>query len=86
MKYGVYSIRDAYTGFLPPTFDINDMSASRNLAHALRNPDLLFGSAPQDYDLYYLGEFDSDDGSIVTTTPRLVVSAVSLLKEVGKSV
>lgn len=24
MKYGVYSIRDARTGFLPPTVDQND--------------------------------------------------------------
>ena len=34
MKYGIYSIRDARTGFLPPTVDQNDSSAMRNFAHA----------------------------------------------------
>lgn len=27
MNFGVYAIRDAFTGFLTPTFDLNDQSA-----------------------------------------------------------
>jgi hypothetical protein len=43
VKYGVYSIRDARTGFLPPTVDQNDSSAMRNFAHVcMQKESLLF--------------------------------------------
>ena len=49
MKYGVYSIRDARTGFLPPTVDQNDSSAMRNFAHAcMQKESLLFSIQRKD--------------------------------------
>lgn len=64
MIYGIYSIKDAKTGYLPPTFDINDLSAMRNFEHACQNPDSLFFTHPQDYTLYCIGSFDTDSGNL----------------------
>lgn len=69
MKYGVYSIRDARTGFLPPTVDQNDSSAMRNFAHACMQKESLLFSHIEDYALCKIGEFDSSKGVI---TPQLV--------------
>lgn len=78
MKFGVYSIRDAYTGFLNPTFEISDQVAKRNFAHAMMNQQSLLYSNPQDYDLCRIGEFDSDTGELVPTLPDIVCSGISV--------
>lgn len=64
MKYGIYSIRDLKTGFLPPTVDFNAISAMRNFEHACLNTESLFFSHPEDYSLFALGTFDTDTGRI----------------------
>lgn len=77
MKYNVYSIRDNLTGFLTPTFDVNDASAVRNFQHAMRNPQSLLNSHAQDYDLYRIGVFDQDTGSIESIVPVMVCAGAS---------
>lgn len=90
MKYGVYAIRDALTGFLTPTVDLNDASAMRNFEHAVTTSGTVLESHPMDYDLCCLGTFDSDSGHIESLDPVRVVAsgnAVSLKflsKEVQK--
>ncbi len=69
MKYGVYSIRDLKTGFLPPTVDLNDGSAIRNFEHACRAEESLFFSHPDDYVLFRVGTFDTDSGRIIPLDP-----------------
>lgn len=80
MKYGLYSIRDFKTGFLPPTYDINDESAIRNFEHACLNSDSLFFSHPQDYALYRIGSFDTDSGRVdlLDPLPELVTASETL--------
>lgn len=85
MKFGVYSIRDARTGFLSPTLEQSDPVALRNFEHAIvRSGDSLFVSHPEDYHLYKLGEFDSDTGSIeCLVPPALLASASSVIHRLG---
>ena len=64
MIYGIYSVKDIKTGYLPPTFDMNDLSAMRNFEHACMNEDSLFFTHPADYQLYKVGSFDTETGSI----------------------
>ena len=64
MIYGMYSVKDIKTGYLPPTFDMNDLSAMRNFEHACMNEDSLFFTHPSDYQLYKVGSFDTETGSI----------------------
>ena len=35
MIYNIYAMRDELTGFLPPTYDINDAAAMRNFRVAI---------------------------------------------------
>lgn len=68
MIYGLYSIRDVKTGFLPPTTDVNDDSAKRNFAFAFKE-DSLFVFARSDYSLYKIAEYDTDSGQVVPVNP-----------------
>lgn len=49
MKFGMYAIKDAKTGFMTPTVDQNDASALRNFEHAVNQPDSLLNSHPNDF-------------------------------------
>lgn len=63
MTLSVYAMKDKHTGFLTPTFELNDQVAVRSFTHALLNsPGSILGFAPGDFDLYSLGEFDTDTG------------------------
>lgn len=82
MKYGIYCIRDAKTGFLTPTVDINDQSAMRNFAHATMQHNTLFFSHAQDYSLYRIGVFDSESGIIQSLAQPEHIAEGTSFKEV----
>lgn len=70
MIYGLYSMRDAKTGFMAPQCEPNDQAAIRNFHHAVLNSDQsLLKSHPQDFSLYLVGKFDSDSGIIDLVVP-----------------
>lgn len=79
MKYPVYSIRDAKTGFMTPTVDMNDVAAARNFEHAVMNSASLMNSHPGDYALYRIGEFDSESGKIEPCLPEHVIDAAGVM-------
>lgn len=64
MILGVYCMRDVKTGFMTPTFDVNDQTSIRNFSHSVVNSDSVLFSFAKDFALYKLGEFDSDSGRI----------------------
>lgn len=73
MVYFIYSMRDKHTGFVSPTFDLNDQTASRNFSMALSKSEGVLGFAPSDFDLYCIGTWDTDSGVITPVSlPRLV--------------
>lgn len=82
MKVPFYSIRDKLAGFGYPTVDLNDATAKRNFAVAVNNPGVNSMSfAPGDYDLYKVGFFDTENGSILPTDtglPEFIVSGSSV--------
>lgn len=81
MTYNVYAMRDLKTGFLKPELDINHQAAIRNfkLGLATAHGESILGFAPEDFDLYYIGTFDTDSGIISPlTVPELVSSGGSL--------
>lgn len=85
MKFGLYSIKDAKTGFMTPTVDQNDASALRNFAHAVSQSDSLLHSHPNDFALYLLGEFDTDVGISIPRDkekyyPVLIADASEVLR------
>lgn len=81
MKIGVYSIRDKQAGFLEPRLNMNDQLAIRGFANAINNSPVGadIGFAPGDFDLYKLGEFDSDTGMFECHIPEFLVSGSSMV-------
>ena len=65
MIYNIYAMRDELTGFLPPTYDINDAAAMRNFRVAILRSSDSIHYMPSDYSLYHLGVFDSDTGKLM---------------------
>lgn len=86
MIYGVFCIRDAKTGFMTPTIDLNSESAIRNFAHSLVAAPSVVTTFSQDFDLYQLGAFDSESGDLVPcSTPAFVLSGRDALAMARKS-
>lgn len=75
MIYGAYSIKDIKSGYLPPNFDINDLCAKRNFEHACSRSDSLFYTHPSDYQLFKVGEFDTENGKFTRMTPEFLMDA-----------
>lgn len=75
MIYGVFCIRDAKTGFMTPSIDLNGDSAIRNFAHSLLAAPSVVTTFSQDFDLYQLGNFDSSSGDLIPCpAPAFVIS------------
>lgn len=84
MKFGMYSIKDAKTGFMTPTVDQNDASALRNFEYAVNQPDFLLNSHPNDFALCRLASFDTDSGVCdVLPVPFVVADASEVLRREG---
>lgn len=84
MKFGMYAIKDAKTGFMTPTVDANDATALRNFEHAVNQPDSLLNSHPNDFTLCKLASFDTDVGVCeVLPVPFVVADASEVLRREG---
>lgn len=87
MKQRVYAIRDKKAGFLSPLVDVNDETAKRNFGFAVQRGDSMFLAFPDDYDLYFIGEYETESGEISPCKPLFVCSARNfLLKDVRSDV
>lgn len=81
MKYPVFAIRDEKVGFMFPQCDQGERSAIRGFSFAVNNPEGIMNFSPKDYDLFRIGEFDSEKGTIEGCLPELVCSGTSVLNE-----
>ncbi|UPW41952.1 nonstructural protein [Dipodfec virus RodF1_59] len=80
MILGVYSMRDALSGFLQPTFEVNDQVAYRNFEHAIMTTPSIISSHCHDFTLYQIGTFDSETGRITPLeSHKLVVDGNAIL-------
>ena len=83
MIFGIYAIKDAKSSFMPCTVDTNDATAIRNFEHAVRQPDSLLASHPNDFALYKVGAFDNTTGVVTPSVEpiQLCDAAQCLVKE-----
>lgn len=82
MKAKLYSYRDNLVGFGPVMVENNEQTAVRGFSFAVNNASGMMGFAPKDYDLYYLGEFDTDSGLVLPApVPSLVVNGTTVFGE-----
>lgn len=80
MKTPIYSYRDNKVGFGLPIFEMNDQSAIRGFAYRVNAVEGIMNFKPGDFDLYKIGEFDSELGVLIPeSVPVLVVSGSSVV-------
>ena len=83
MKYPIYSYRDRLVGFGQPVLDTNDNAAIRGFAYAVSAKDGIMNFSPMDYELYKIGEFDTDKGTIKSfDIPELIITGTNAIEKV----
>ena len=80
MKFGLYCIKDAKTGFMTPVVEQNDAAALRNFSHAVNQPESLMHDCPNDFSFFKLADFDTDAGILSIPSPILVADASEVLR------
>lgn len=76
MKQRLYSIRDRKVGYMQPVIRQNDEVAVRDffLTLSQTDSDNVFKIYPADFDLYFVGYFDSESGEFEHVLPVFLVS------------
>lgn len=64
MIYNFYAIKDLKVGYLEPKIEMNDDVAVRSFFHACSNVESIFYTNPGDFQLWKLGSYDTDTGSL----------------------
>lgn len=72
MKMNLYAVRDlAANVFNQPWCDLSDDTAIRGFSYQINNNDLM-GFKPSDFQLFQVGEFDTEKGDIKSMLPTLI--------------
>ena len=80
MKFGMYCVKDAKTGFMTPVVEQNDAAALRNFSHAVNQFDSIMHDSPNDFSIFKVADFDTDSGIIAIPNPILVADASEVLR------
>lgn len=73
----MYSVRDQLNGFGQLLVDTNEATAIRNFQNGIAG-NVNMQNSLKDYDLYQLGEYDTETGVITPLQPiKMIVSAQS---------
>lgn len=82
MKHKAFSIRDSKgMCYLTPFFKKSLGEAERDFMTLVNDERSMVAKYPDDYDLWYLGEFDDDLGTLASLqTPQHVAKAISLVR------
>jgi hypothetical protein len=82
MKLKAFSIRDQKAEiFNTPYFNKTMGEAERNFAQAVNDSKTMLNKYPEDFDLYYLGEYDDQKGTVAwEETPKHIAKAVSFVQ------
>ena len=80
MKFGLYCIKDAKTGFMTPVVEQNDAAALRNFSHAVNQSESIMHDSPNDFSLFKVSYFDTDAGIVGIPNPTLVADASEVLR------
>lgn len=79
MIYPIYSVRDLKGDFYAPRIEQNEGSAIRWFSMTVNTPETLTNFAPADFQLYYIGTFESDTGLITPIElPQFIISGSSV--------
>lgn len=82
MMVRCYSVFDRKAlNYMPPFYAPTDGAAVRSLSDAVSDANSQLGRHPNDYVLYFVGEFDDSKGAMIPCSPLLhVIDAIALVK------
>ncbi|AXL15300.1 nonstructural protein [Microviridae sp.] len=81
MIHKIYTVYDTKAeAFLPPFFMHKEGMALRIFQECLENEEHQFGKHPEDYTLFYAGEFDDNLGTITQEKLESVAPGITLVK------
>lgn len=70
MQQSIVSVFDKKTSLYHNPVTVRSIGdAIRDFETLKKNPDNRYGQHPEDYELYKIGEFNDDNGEIVTSKP-----------------
>jgi len=83
MQQRMYSIKDSKSGIYNlPFIKHSHGEAERDFMSMANDDKSVVNKYPTDFDLYYLGDYDSDSGKIeALETPQHIIKADQLLKK-----
>lgn len=86
MLLKAFSIRDSKGEvYLTPWFKKTHGEAERDFTELVRDEKTLISKYPEDYDLYFLGEYDDQKGTLIPLdTPQHVVKAAMIKSTVSQ--
>lgn len=80
MKYPIYAWRDIKVGFGALHIEANEEVAKRNFGYELNRSDSVMEYAASDYELYQIGEYDTQSGRITPLElPLFVVCGADMI-------
>ena len=76
----MFCVRDRKGEFWSPKIQQNEASATREFGQMINTPGTVMNYAPYDFELYLVGEFDSDVGKLIDYDKKqFIVSGESLV-------
>lgn len=81
MTVGLYSIKDSLVGFGYPFVQVTDPVAVRSFAAVAADERGDICKKPGDYDLYRVGAFDTDSGTVISTEPVFIARAADCVRK-----
>lgn len=71
----LYAVKDNKEGFVEVFLQANDGVAIRNFAEAPKNQQTMIGKHPEDFELWKLGNIDSETGALTDDLRKLANAA-----------
>lgn len=82
MKKHLFSVRDVIADtFAQPFVSHNPNTAMRDFAHACQDNSSAIFRSPESFQLFHVGFYDDESGTLESITPQLVANATQFVKE-----
>lgn len=81
MTIGIYSMKDLKVGYGPVFPEQNDNTAKRLFGTQMNAANSIQSFSPADFQLFKLGEYDTESGIITPCEPILLLDGYNVVKE-----
>lgn len=82
MKLGAYAVYDKLTGYMLPTFKLNDEQAIRDFGYDIQSEDMsLINVNPTDFNLQKVGTYDTETGVIEPCKIEILADAGRFIRK-----